>query len=81
MKQVIEWKQLPKNLDKLEKDLYLFKTKKPFDYYPPIICGRLWYEVIHMPFYYHVFVTLKDVDIRIPINYFSHYTEVKRSKC
>lgn len=77
MKQVIEWKKLPKNLDKLDKDIYLFKTKKAFDYYPKIVCGRLWCESADMDYYYSVFLTLKDVDIRIAINYFSHYAEVE----
>lgn len=77
MKQVIEWKKIPKNLDKLDKDLYYFKRKKVYYYYPQIICGRLWYESLDMDHYYAVLLTLKDVDIRICINYFSHYAEVE----
>ena len=74
MKQVIEWKKLPKDLRRIDKDLYHFLTKAKKPESQCIYTGRLWWSLEHE---YSVCIHLHNFNALVPINKFSHYAEVE----
>lgn len=76
MKQIIEWKKIPKNLKKLEFKDYLFKAKKGVAA-PRVISGALDYYSPDMDWEYIVVVEFDRTRIWFPISYFTHYAEVE----
>jgi len=73
MKQEFTWKKIPKNLKKIDKDLYHFLGKAKAPEAKSIHTGRLWWDFQNN---YCVCVYLHNATVLIPISKFSHYAEV-----
>ena len=69
MKQVIEWKEIDENTPTGE--YYHLLSKEEYNL-PKIVSGRLIYYDGH-----NVWIELENVEVRFPLNYFSHYAEVE----
>ena len=69
MKQVIEWKEITK--DTPVGEYYYFLSKEIYDV-PKIIAGRSVYYDGH-----NVWITIENIEIKLPIHYFSHYAKVE----
>ena len=69
MKQVIEWKEIDNDMPSNE--YYYLLSKEAYNL-PKIVSGRVIYYDGH-----NVWIELENVEVKLPLNYFSHYAVVE----